>query len=209
MTVPPPSTLDLIALIASRVCHDVINPVGAINNGLEVLDEDEDGEMREVALELVRKSARSASARLQFARLAFGFAGSAGASIDLSDAGRAATAYVDGDRSSLDWQVPAGFAAKDRVKLALTVVALSLQAIPRGGHVVVAATNAELDGLTVTATGSHARIPAGLGELLAGETDKPLDAHAAVGFYAGLLARTAGLAVSIGKDGDTVRFDVR
>jgi histidine phosphotransferase ChpT len=117
-----------------------------------------------------------------------------------------AKAYVDGDRAQLDWMVPPGYAPKDRVKLALTIVALSQQAIPRGGHVVLSAAGADLDGFAVTATGTHARIPAGLDRLIAGETEAPLDAHAAVGFYAGLLARSAGLTVSIAKDGDTVRF---
>ena len=63
--------LDLAALLCSRVCHDVISPVGAIVNALEVLEED-DPSMREFALELIKKSARNASSRLQFARLAFG-----------------------------------------------------------------------------------------------------------------------------------------
>lgn len=202
-----PSPLDLAALLASRICHDLISPVGAIINGLEVLDEDDGGDMREVALDLVRKSARMASARLQFARLAFGFAGSAGASVDLGDAERVARAYVDGDRARLDWMVPPGYAPKDRVKLALTIVALSQQAVPRGGHIVLSAPGVELDRFTVAATGTHARIPAGLDRLLAGEMDKPLDAHAAVGFYAGLLARTVGLRLSIAKDGDCVRFE--
>ena len=71
--------LDLAALLCSRVCHDVISPVGAIVNGLEVLDGEEDEEMRTVAMELIKKSAMSASARLQFCRLAFGAAGSFGA----------------------------------------------------------------------------------------------------------------------------------
>lgn len=68
--------LDLAALLCSRVCHDVISPVGAIINGLEVLDGEQDEEMRAVAMELIKKSAISASARLQFCRLAFGAAGS-------------------------------------------------------------------------------------------------------------------------------------
>ena len=78
--------LDLAALLCSRVCHDVISPVGAIVNGLEVLDDEKDGSMREFANDLIRKSAKQASARLQFARIAFGAAGSAGSSIDLGDA---------------------------------------------------------------------------------------------------------------------------
>ena len=80
--------LELAALISSRICHDVINPVGAIANGLEMLDEEHDQGMREQAMALIRKSAYQASAKLQFARLAFGAAGSAGAEIDLRDAER-------------------------------------------------------------------------------------------------------------------------
>src|SRR5580692_8192074 len=64
--------MDLAALLCSRVCHDVISPVGAIVNGLEVLEDEDDPAMREVAIELIKKSANSASARLQFCRLAFG-----------------------------------------------------------------------------------------------------------------------------------------
>src|SRR5438067_13821800 len=78
--------LDLAALLCSRVRHDVISPVGAIVNGLEVLEDEQDADMRTFALELIKKSARTASARLQFCRLAFGAAGSAGAAIDTGDA---------------------------------------------------------------------------------------------------------------------------
>ncbi len=85
--------LDLTALVCSRVCHDVISPVGAIVNGLEVLADEKDESMKEVALDLIRKSAVQASARLQFARLAFGAAGSAGAQIDLGDAPRSRKAF--------------------------------------------------------------------------------------------------------------------
>ncbi|WP_438802514.1 hypothetical protein, partial [Klebsiella aerogenes] len=58
---PPPDALDLAALLCSRVCHDLISPVGAIVNGLEVLDDAKNADDREFALELIRKSARSAS----------------------------------------------------------------------------------------------------------------------------------------------------
>src|SRR4051794_10979459 len=75
---PAPDTLELAALLCSRVCHDLISPVGAIVNGLEVLDDNPKPEDRDFALDLIRKSAKTASARLQFCRLAFGAAGSAG-----------------------------------------------------------------------------------------------------------------------------------
>ena len=60
------SDMDLSALLVSRVCHDVISPVGAIANGLEVLEDEDDEEMKKVAMDLVRRSAKQASAKLQF-----------------------------------------------------------------------------------------------------------------------------------------------
>ncbi len=81
------SDLELAALLCSRVCHDVISPVGAIANGLEILAEETDEDMRDMAFDLVRRSADQASAKLQFCRLAFGAAGSAGSKLDLKEAG--------------------------------------------------------------------------------------------------------------------------
>ncbi|MCB1545033.1 MAG: histidine phosphotransferase, partial [Rhodoblastus sp.] len=91
--------LDLAALLCSRVCHDVISPVGAIVNGLEVLEDEKDPDMRTFALDLIKKSARTASARLQFCRLAFGAAGSAGAAIDTGDAENVARGLIADDRT--------------------------------------------------------------------------------------------------------------
>src|ERR1700744_257121 len=77
------SALDLAALVCSRVCHDLISPVGAIVNGIEVMEEDKNEETKAFALELIKKSAHQASAKLQFCRLAFWAGGSAGAHIHL------------------------------------------------------------------------------------------------------------------------------
>src|SRR5438132_8175316 len=91
--------LDLAALLCSRVCHDLISPTGAIVNGLEVLDEKEsDEETRNFALDLIKKSAKAASARLQFCRLAFGAAGTAGAHIEVGDAHAMAQAFIEDDK---------------------------------------------------------------------------------------------------------------
>src|SRR5712675_309956 len=88
-------SLDLAALLCSRVCHDLISPVGAIVNGIEVMEEDKDEETKTFALDLIKKSAYQASAKLQFCRLAFGAAGSAGAQIDLGDAEKAARGLME------------------------------------------------------------------------------------------------------------------
>src|SRR5262249_61769761 len=125
--------LELAALISSRICHDVISPVGAIANGLEMLGEEQDEAMREQTMELIRKSARQASAKLQFARLAFGAAGSAGAEIDLRDAEKVARDFVQGAKHALNWQGPVATLPKDKVKLLLNLVALGAAGLPRGG----------------------------------------------------------------------------
>ena len=129
--------LDLAALLCSRVCHDIISPVGAIINGLEVLDEDNSEEMKDFAFDLIRRSARQASAKLQFARLAFGAAGSAGAEIDLADAEKVATGYMEGEKASFSWEAPRVLMPKNLVKLLLNLILLANAAVPRGGSIKV------------------------------------------------------------------------
>src|ERR1700677_2936981 len=109
--------LDLAALLCSRVCHDLISPVGAIINGLEVLEEDKDEETKTFALDLIKKSATQASAKLQFCRLAFGAAGSAGAQIDLGDAENAARGLLEDGKTTLVWNLPRVLLPRNRVKL--------------------------------------------------------------------------------------------
>ena len=92
--------LDLAALLCSRLCHDLISPVGAIVNGIEVMEEDKDEETKAFALDLIKKSAYQASAKLQFCRLAFGAAGSAGAQIDLGDAEKAARGLLEDGKTT-------------------------------------------------------------------------------------------------------------
>src|SRR5476649_2340649 len=137
MSGSPIEALDLASLLCSRVCHDLISPVGAIVNGLEVLEEAKDEDTKTFALDLIRKSANTASARLQFCRIAFGAAGSAGAQIDLGDAGNVASGFIEDDKVKLAWNLPRVLLAKNRVKLALNMLLISIQAIPRGGMLVV------------------------------------------------------------------------
>src|SRR5215471_18820365 len=140
MTAPPIiSALDLAALLCSRVCHDLISPVGAIVNGLEVLDEDKDEETKVFALDLIKKSAQQASAKLQFCRLAFGAAGSAGAQIDLGDAEKVARGLLGDDKTTIVWNLPRELLPKNRVKLLLNMLLIAVGTIPRGGTLTVGA----------------------------------------------------------------------
>ena len=132
-------SLDLAALLSSRVCHDVISPVGAIVNGLEVLEEEKDQEMRGHALALIKSSAQEASSRLQFCRLAFGAAGSKGSSIDTGDAENVARQLLADERTRLDWNVPRVLLPKNKVKLLLNLCLIADASIPRGGDISISA----------------------------------------------------------------------
>src|ERR1700741_5619781 len=132
-----PDALELAALLFSRVGHALISPVGAIVNGLEVLDDNPKPEDRDFALELIRKSAKTASARLQFCRLAFGAAGSAGAQIDLGDAQTMAKGHIEDGKITLGWNLPRVLLPKNRVKLLLNMLVIAQQTIPRGGVLTV------------------------------------------------------------------------
>jgi histidine phosphotransferase ChpT len=163
-------SLDLAALLCSRVCHDLISPVGAIVNGLEVLEDDNDESTKNFALDLIKKSARQASARLQFCRLAFGAAGSAGAQIDLGDAESVARGFLEDDKTKIAWNLTRVLLPKNRVKLLLNLLLLAGQTIPRGGTMTIDPIGeGESMGFKVTTSGLNARIPQAVPGLLSGE----------------------------------------
>lgn len=203
--------LELAALIASRVCHDIISPVGAIVNGLEVLEEERDESMREFAMDLVAKSARQASAKLQFARLAFGASGGAGAEIDMVDAGRCAAGFMEREKSQLDWQVAVGLLPKAEAKLLLNLLLIALNSVARGGTIQVTAERQENETvMRIVAEGDRAKIPAGVREVLTeGAVPNPLDAHAVQPLYAALMAREAGMAVTASQEENRVVLGAR
>ncbi len=203
--------LELAALLCSRVCHDVISPVGAIVNGLEVLEDEKDESMREFAHDLIKKSAKQASARLQFARIAFGAAGSAGAAIDLGDAATIAKGFIEDDRIKLEIDAPRVLLPKNQVKLLLNLLMTATSTIPRGGmiraDIVVEGEQARF---IILAKGTSARIPTHVEAFLRGESDTgAIDAHAIQPYYAGLIARAAGMSVALSLDGDEATIEAK
>jgi len=198
--------LDLAALLCSRVCHDLISPVGAIVNGLEVLEEDKDEETRTFALDLIKKSAQAASAKLQFCRLAFGAAGSAGAQIELGDAEKAARGLLEDGKTTLVWNLPPELVAKNRAKLVLNMLMVAGGTIPRGGTLTVDPVG---NGFRITASGLNARLTPATAELLAGSPAHTVDAHAIQPLYTGILARDCGFTVSAAAEGETVVMTAR
>ncbi len=202
---PVPDTLELAALLCSRVCHDLISPVGAIVNGLEVLDDNPKPEDREFALDLIRKSAKTASARLQFCRLAFGAAGSSGAQIDLGDAQTMARGHLEDSKTAIAWNLPRLLLPKNKVKLLLNMLVIAQQTIPRGGVLTVDAVGeGDAMGFRVAASGLNARMPQNIADLLSSGHASAIDAHAVQPYYTRLLAQSCGLRVVLAPEGEAV-----
>ena len=156
--------LDLAALLSSRLCHDLVGPVGAIGNGLEVMQDDDDPAMRDQAIELLGLSVGQALGRLKFYRMAFGASSGAGADISLRDARQVAQDFLEGSRVTLDWPDASvnvdGGIGKSAVKLLMNMVLLGSEALPRGGSLAVAINrNGAGSHLAVTASGEGARLP--------------------------------------------------
>jgi histidine phosphotransferase ChpT len=195
----PMGELEFAALLVSRVCHDLVSPVGAVVNGLEVLEDERDATMRADALKLVTSSAEQATARLQFARIAFGAAGSAGAELDLNEVGRTVQGLVRGSKVEVDWQAASLNWPKDWAKLLMNATLLASDSLPRGGHIKVeTSSDPAAPSFTVRATGQNARILDEVEKAARGEPIYPLDGRSIQAFLTYKLARTlnAGLTLT-------------
>lgn len=200
---PAPDALDLAALMCSRVCHDLINPVGAIVNGLEVFDSSDKADDKEFALDLIRKSAKSTSARLQFCRIAYGAAGSAGAQIDLGEAQKMSRGHLEDEKTKLTWNLPHVLLAKNRVKLLLNMLVIAQQAIPRGGELIVDPVGeGDTMSFRVKAAGPNAREPQNVAAQLDLANAGSVSAHGVQPYYTALLAQACGVKVSLTSETD-------
>ncbi len=199
--------IEFSALLVSRVCHDLVGPMGAVVNGLEVLEDERDAAMRADALKIVGTSAGQALARLQFLRIAFGAAGSAGAELDLSEVGRLVTGLLTGSKVKLDWQAAHLNWPKDWAKLLMNSALLAADCLPRGGTVrVETSADPAAPSFTITATGTNARVLEEVERAVRGESGtNALDARGVQPYLTHRLARTvnAGLTMTAG-DGQVV-----
>jgi len=190
--------LEIAALLASKICHDIIGPVGAIYNGLEVLDEEgNDESSKAYALEVIRNFTVQASSKLQFARFAFGAAGSAGSLIDLTTAEHITRGFVETGKHTLNWNAPAMHMGKDKVKLLLNLVVSGLTALPRGGELTISVNDDEHSAFGVHCRGVGARPPQHLEDFISGEFRGTLDALTIQAYYTARLAGSAGMRLSV------------
>jgi histidine phosphotransferase ChpT len=203
---------DLAAMLCSRVCHDLINPVGAIGNGLEVLADPNQGAMAEGAQELIANSAKHARAKLEFARLAYGASSTAGTDFDTRECERVARLLFEIEKADLDWQVPLILLPKHKAKLMMNMLLIASMAVPRGGVVkaeVVGATGEEVFRFTSTSDSEKRQktlMPAGAEGLLSGAPEDGVDARGIQPFYTGILARMTDMELKIGIENDVFSF---
>ncbi len=129
--------MEFSALLCSRLCHDLISPVGAIANGLEILDDEDDAGMRVEVMKLLAQSAEVTSARLKFFRLSFGSAGGFGAKVPLNEAENAVRGLYAAGNIDLDWTSDIGGMDKDALKLMLNMILVAGESLVRGGRLLV------------------------------------------------------------------------
>lgn len=194
-------TIDLrvAELLTSRLCHDLVGPIGAVGNGLELLSDDEFG-MAEDAMKLTTSSARQASHILQFFRLAYGMAG-ARVGADYSQLRDLSAALLEPSRTKLEWmtvQAPDG-APDGLAKVLLNMVALGHEALPRGGRLKVEIARAgDAIEARVTAEGQDAHLRpeslAGLGNNVNLDEMTPRGVH---GYFTRLVAKRLGSDLTI------------
>lgn len=189
------NAVDLASLLCSRLCHDLMSPVGALNNGIELLADEDDPEMREKCLELLEDSARASANKLKFFRLAFGAAGGFGEDVDTFEAKAALVGLFGAERRiEVGWAIADDRLPKGAIKLLLNLALLAGDALVRGGRLDVGAESREEEiELVIRGEGPRILLDPALRETLAtGASGGTVEPRAAGAWLAHSLAADAG-----------------
>lgn len=189
------SQTDLAALLCSRLCHDMLSPVGALSNGLELLRDEEDPQMRARCIELLEQSATISTDKLKFFRLAFGAAGGFGDNVPVEEAQEVIAALAaDAKRVELNWAISESSLPKPAVKVMLNLAQISLDALVRGGTLDIGAERR--DGnveIVARAAGDRVAFDETIGEALQGGLpDHEITSRTAAAHMIALLASEMG-----------------
>lgn len=200
--------VDFASLLCSRLCHDLLSPVGALNNGLELLADEHDPEMRARCLDLLSESARASASKLKFFRLAFGAAGGFGDRVDTREA-KAAIEGLFGKEGRIDlgWMVTEPSLSKTAIKILLNLALIAGDALVRGGRLDVGAEGGEI---VIRAEGPRLVLDSELRTALLGwTTEEALTPRAAAAWLVHTLATEAGGSVQVSEpEGNVLVFGV-
>ena len=164
------ASIDLASMLCSRLCHDMLSPVGALSNGLELLADEKDPEMRKRCFELLEQSAKASADKLKFFRLAFGAAGGFGEMVPVAEPRALITALLgDSGRTQLAWQVSGDTLPKPAVKTLLNLALIGIEALVRGGTLEVGAELREgASEIVIRAAGPRIAFDPSIGQALDG-----------------------------------------
>jgi histidine phosphotransferase ChpT len=199
----PVDTNTLVALVSSRICHDLISPMAAVVTALDVMDQETNAEMREHALDVVRGSASDSKAKLEFLRAAFGSATIGEGDADLTQLARIARDYVATGKPVLDWQVREEHGPRVLGRILLHLVVIAMDCLARGGSITV--TSASENGrqvFTVSAAGRRAELKPAVREALSGQVPEGGFEGRTVQPYIAFLAATSARAELAAREGD-------
>jgi histidine phosphotransferase ChpT len=194
------SAIDFASLLCSRLCHDLLSPVGALNNGLELLAEEHDPDMRQRCLDLLNESARASANKLKFFRLAFGAAGGFGDQVDAREAKVAIEGmFGEGGRVEIGWMVEPATLSKTAIKVLLNLSLIAGDALVRGGRLDIGAEKtANGTEMVVRAEGPRMILDDELRQALEGGTaDSEVTPRAAAAWLVSQLAAQAGGSIQV------------
>lgn len=195
--------VDLASLLCSRLCHDLMSPVGALNNGIELLGDEQDPQMRDRCLELLSDSARVTANKLKFFRLAFGAAGGFGDEVASSEAKAALEGLFSGEgKVELNWMLGEVKLSKGATKLLLNLALIAGDALVRGGQLDVAAETDSNIEIAIRAEGPRIALDPAMRATLADGGDQPVEARTAGAWLASSLARSAGGSIQLSQPTD-------
>lgn len=199
------NAVDLASLLCSRLCHDLMSPVGALSNGIELLGDEDDEQMREHCLQLLADSARTTSAKLKFFRLAFGAAGGFGSDVDTSEAESVVRGLFGAEKKiELGWDVAERQLPKGVVKLLLNLALIAGDGLVRGGQLDIGVESREREiELVIRAEGPRVIVDPVLREtLIKGAADGSVEPRAAGAWLAHALAAEGGGSIRLSDPAD-------
>ncbi|HHI89131.1 MAG TPA: hypothetical protein ENK01_04175 [Hellea balneolensis] len=198
----------LSALLCARICHDLVGPVSAMQTGLDLLEDKDNADLYDDAIELIKLGAGQAGAKLEFLRLALGAGGSAPGIIPVAELERLARGVYDDDKIKMHWNTQTDGLSKPAARVLLGLIMSATQTIPRGGNINIQ--SREQDGeivLSLVCEGPKARLEDNIARTLAGAAPSgAFDGRTVQPFYCGMIAREAGGRVETGCEGETVTF---
>jgi histidine phosphotransferase ChpT len=198
-------SVDLASLLCSRLCHDLMSPVGALNNGIELMADEQDPDMRDRCMDLLSESARATANKLKFFRLAFGAAGGFGDAVDTKEARTAIEGLLGGARKiELDWMAGDEKLSKGATKLLLNLGLIAVDALVRGGRLDIGVEKGDSVEIAIRAEGPRIALDDAIRETLLMGGDSAVEARTAGAWLAHSLAAEAGGEIQLNRPSDEV-----